>query len=525
MRSELQDQIRHELALRAGREVGAEVVFSCLNPAGHQHGDAHPSARWNPGKGVYCCDACGIGGHETELAGLLGISKPAKAGREPVATYDYRDDNGLLLYQTVRFEPKDFRQRRPLPGGDWEWKLNGVPRVPYRLPELLAAADTEPIYVVEGEKDADRLVRAGLQATTNAGGAGKWQPGFAKFLAGRDVVVLPDADEPGRRHAGAVAASLHGTVRSVRLLELPGLREKGDVSDWLSAGGTIQELSQMANAAALWSPSAPILSSGLGVGTLTNQILRFETAADASFTSVTVPWVVSRWVAKGAITELTGKVKLSGKTTFCLAMSAAVVDGTDFLGQPTTCGAVVYLTEQPPSSFKVALARAGLLGNPRFHFLRRSAAFGVPWPEVMKQVTEYALRVGAVMVVVDTLAPFAGIEGDSENSAGAALSAMQPLQRLADADVGEPPIELRANANLALAGSEPPALDDLDVATDLERLVRNAACHDVGDLERRAPGTLKIEHDVRLRTEQRTSIRGGGNMRRRADDADCFALE
>ncbi|MEX0977795.1 MAG: hypothetical protein WDZ48_03025, partial [Pirellulales bacterium] len=90
-----------------------------------------------------------------------------------VATYDYRDERGDLLFQVVRYEPKDFKQRRPKPGGGWVWSVKGVRVVPYRLPELLAQPD-EPVFVVEGEKDVDNLGRIGVLATCNAGGAGKW---------------------------------------------------------------------------------------------------------------------------------------------------------------------------------------------------------------------------------------------------------------------------------------------------------------------------------------------------------------
>ncbi len=85
-----------------------------------------------------------------------------------VATYDYRDERGELLFQVVRYDPKDFRQRRPKPGGGWVWSVKGVRVVPYRLPELLARPD-EPVFVVEGEKDVDNLGRIGVLATCNAG--------------------------------------------------------------------------------------------------------------------------------------------------------------------------------------------------------------------------------------------------------------------------------------------------------------------------------------------------------------------
>jgi hypothetical protein len=128
-----------------------------------------------------------------------------------VAEYDYVDADGRLLYQVVRLDPKDFRQRRPDPDGrgGWIWNLKGVQRVLNRLPELLKAVkNKEPVAVVEGEKDADNLASIGIVATTNAGGAGKWTKQYSEALAGTDVIVLADNDEAGGRHVQEVASSV-----------------------------------------------------------------------------------------------------------------------------------------------------------------------------------------------------------------------------------------------------------------------------------------------------------------------------
>ena len=168
--------------------------------------------------------------------------KPAPAKPQTAAIYDYRGADGLLLFQVLRLEPKSFRQRRPDGNGGWSYKLDDVKRVPYRLPELLAAPSDAHVFVAEGEKDVDRLRHFGLRATCNAGGAGKWLAEFAVYLEGRQVVILPDHDEAGERHGLDVAAKIIGSAQSVRVLRLPGLPPKGDVSDWLDAGGTPEAL-------------------------------------------------------------------------------------------------------------------------------------------------------------------------------------------------------------------------------------------------------------------------------------------
>src|SRR5262245_36849109 len=119
-----------------------------------------------------------------------------------VATYDYVDEAGKLLFQVVRHEPKDFRQRRPDDRGGFIWNMQGVRRVLYRLPEVIQAVkDGKRIWLVEGERDVDSLAEQGLAATTSVGGAGKWRDEYGQVLRGARVAIIPDADEPGRKHA------------------------------------------------------------------------------------------------------------------------------------------------------------------------------------------------------------------------------------------------------------------------------------------------------------------------------------
>lgn len=197
--------------------------------------------------------------------------KPATASRAGhiVATYDYVDENGELIFQVVRFDPKDFRQRRPARADDdtgkvrggWVWNLDGVLPVPYQLPELITAVATgKTIYIPEGEKDADSLRTLGFAATTNPGGAKKWKQDFAKYLQGADVVVLPDNHLDGREHGEMVAASLHGIAKRVRVLDIgaiwPACPAKGDVTDWLTLGeGDAGAFRQLVEALPEWKPA------------------------------------------------------------------------------------------------------------------------------------------------------------------------------------------------------------------------------------------------------------------------------
>jgi putative DNA primase/helicase len=175
------------------------------------------------------------------------------------ACYDYREASGNLVFQVVRQVPKNFRQRRPDGKGGWIWNLLGVERVIYRFPETLGAiADGRTIFIAEGEKAVDALTGIGVDATCSPSGASKWRPEYSSSFRGARVVILPDNDAAGRAHARQVADALDGIARTVRVLDLPGLAEKGDAFDWIAAGGSGDELARLAEAASLasgWRPA------------------------------------------------------------------------------------------------------------------------------------------------------------------------------------------------------------------------------------------------------------------------------
>jgi len=182
----------------------------------------------------------------------------ATAKAEIVATYDYKDAQDVLIYQVVRFDPKDFRQRRPDGAGGWVWNIKGITPILYHLSEVIEAVwSGQTVYLCEGEKDADNLATLGVVASTNSGGAEKWRPEYCATLAGASIVILPDQDEPGQRHAVKVAASLHGSVMSLKVVNLPGREgyQTKDVSNWLAVGGTLSELECLVKETVEWDSS------------------------------------------------------------------------------------------------------------------------------------------------------------------------------------------------------------------------------------------------------------------------------
>lgn len=178
--------------------------------------------------------------------------KSAPEGRaKMVRAYPYFDQDGALIFEVVRFEPKSFSQRRPDGKGDWIWNLTGVKRILYNRQAIHKDRDSW-VYLVEGEKDADRLIDEGFLATTAPGGARKWEKTYTQTLKHRIVVIVPDGDEEGQAHAAMVAEALEGKASRIAILNLPGLKDiegGNDVSDWLDANHTKEELKDAAQVA------------------------------------------------------------------------------------------------------------------------------------------------------------------------------------------------------------------------------------------------------------------------------------
>ncbi len=243
------------------RRAGAGWVALC---SGHEDTHRSLSIGYSEGKILMKCHA----GCDTEdVLRAVGLSfkdlmpdappgPPAPPGRARiVATYVYTDEGGQPLFRVVRYDNKKFSQQRYTKNGKWANGIAGVRRVPYRMHEIAGAPVETPVFIPEGEKDVDNLVKLGLLATTNQGGAAAWRQIADEarvLLRGRPVVVLPDNDAPGKRHAEDIASSLVGAASSIRILELPGLKPKGDVSDWIAAGGTSDELRRLAAQAPLY---------------------------------------------------------------------------------------------------------------------------------------------------------------------------------------------------------------------------------------------------------------------------------
>lgn len=333
-----------------------------------------------------------------------------------VAHYDYQDAAGQLLYQVVRYDPKTFKQRRPDGMGGWTWKLGDVPRVLYRLPTLRAADPGAVVWLVEGEKDADTLAFLGEVATTNPHGAGSWRAEYAAELAGRRVVVVPDADADGAKWTAAVLASVVPVARACKVVALPAGCK--DVSDFLADQG-LADLEALAAAAPLSSPTeavAPLAGNDPPADAPTAPY-RLLTAADLA--ALPPPsWLIDGLFETGKLAGLYGWYG-GGKSFLALDWALCIAAGIPWFGRATQPGPVVYIAPEGVGGLHKRLAAW-------------SAARGVPVPDTFRvlpdtvnmldpatpeKLTATLVAYGltpATLIVIDTLAR--SMPGGEENN-------------------------------------------------------------------------------------------------------------
>jgi 5S rRNA maturation endonuclease (ribonuclease M5) len=324
-----------------------------------------------------------------------------------VATYPYQDEEGRELFQVVRFEPKEFRQRRPDGNGGYNWKLGDVRRVLYRLPELLEALALEQtIFVVEGEKDVQALRRLNIAATCNPGGASKWRDEFSQVLKGARVVVVPDHDRPGHDHAETVARSLVGVAASVKVVNLakhrPDLPNKADVSDWLAQGGTAEGLHALIDATPQWSSPVLLRLPAIWYG---DEDLQPQ-----------LSWLVKGLFANSGLSTLIGPPGTS-KSFLALDLALHIAHGRPWFGRKVTEGGVVYVTGEGASGMLTRMKawRKEKQGEPRVPFVLLPTSVNLYDDDegasaLVADIKAHALTMAAPvrLVVLDTLGRMIG---------------------------------------------------------------------------------------------------------------------
>jgi len=425
------------------------------------HEDRKASLSVSEGEGGRALVHCHAGCTATAITAAIGLTvrdlmpeRPntshngQKEGRI-FASYDYLDENRQLLFQAVRYDPKDFRQRRPDGNGGWFKNLDGVRRVPFRLPELLASPIDQPVYIVEGEKDVLALDALGLCATCNPMGAGKWKKlddgMIGSAFRDRTVIVIPDNDDAGRKHAYDVVESLRDAAREVAILKLPGLPVKGDVSDWLSNGGTAEELIRLASEADRigdeWErPTTSVITPG----TLT-PATRSRYAPDlvclADVEPEKVPWLWPSRIPIGRLTVLVGRPGAGKSFVTCdlaarLSTSASWPDG-DFSVAPLGDTLFICAEDDPGDTIVPRLIGAGA-DRRRVHLLKaakivekngekKSVAFDLSNIDLIRDalISLPACR----LVVIDPIGSYlgSGVDAHRDNEVRSVLAPLAAL--------------------------------------------------------------------------------------------------
>lgn len=405
---------------RADRDVIGRYVE--LKPeSGHWkglcpfHDDTNPSmVVYGDGRGFHCfsCQANGdVFDFLKRREGLdfveakkvveehLGV---LKQNPEIVARYPYVDEEGRLLFEVLRYSPKGFRQRKPDGNGGWNWKLGDVRRPLYRLPKVLQA---KQVFLVEGEKDVEALESLGFVATTCCGGAAQgWRSEWTDALTGRSVVIIPDADEPGRKHAAKVRDALTGAADKVLIAELSGYK---DAADWIAAGATADDFRQFVQEAESHAdePSREWWDSIPSIDDLRPQ---------------PVKWLIKPILPDGGFVLAAGTPG-SYKSFIALDIARAVATGESFaqLGRAVQ-REVLYIDLENPGN--VIASRKKVLGigeAPKLRYWGRwtpKPFFGIEAPELRK----YAAAVRP-LIVCDSFVRF---HKGNENDAGEMAAAM-----------------------------------------------------------------------------------------------------
>lgn len=431
------------------------------------HGDRTASMSINLQKGgVWNCHGCnrhgGIFDFEKEMFGLTrgtdelwaeiykvtGATPRERTGFTQngriVATYKYADPDGKLLFEKRRHDPKSFTQRAPTEDGGWRYNLTGVRKVLYNLPQVMTA---QIVLVCEGEKDCDQLnavlqgyieVKPGRKltavATCNFDGAGKWKDDYAPFFAGRRAIIFPDNDDVGRAHAEQVAKSISRFATSVKIVALPGLPEKGDVTDFLE-GNAIEAMLAAISVAPKYSEST---ASPVAEAFFQHAHEVFADGAPAT------DWILPGIIHADSKGMIVAQPK-AGKSMIALDLAVALATEQSWLGiQPTRRVRVGFLSrEDAPVMTIVRLqefAKArGLhldaIPNLLINSFRQRRAFSIENDEHVEDLISGARNEGIELLVFDVLNKLTSADENSNTAMTAIMKRFDSIKDATGADL------------------------------------------------------------------------------------------
>ncbi len=391
------------------------------------HNDSKPSLSVNLTTGQFKCFGCDSKGsifdfyqkkHNADFkTALTDLARQAGISTEPqkkvVKTYNYTDVAGNLFFQVIRYEPKGFLQRRPDGKGEWIYNLKDVRLVPYNLPELIKA---DSVIIVEGEKDVETLKVIGITATCNPMGAGKWRPEYNQYFKGKKIAIIPDNDEPGKNHALQVAKNLKGIAESVKIIDLPDLKDKEDITDFLKSGGTKEKLIEIIEATPEWIPEK---SSFQNIGMPLIKLGDLFKEPDA-----VVDYIIDGLLPAGGFSVIASKPKV-GKSTLVRNSALSVAKGETFLDRSVNKGAVIYYAlEEKRAEVKKHFRDMGADGTEEIYIYAGGATV-----DALKQIKKVAESLKPSLIVIDPLFRLTKIKDG--NDYAQVTAALDPILRLA----------------------------------------------------------------------------------------------
>lgn len=365
----------------------------------------------------------------------FGIQKQAQKALEPKQyiqrIHSYYDADGAEAYQALRMYPKSFRLRQPDGKGGYLHNIKGITPLPYNLPGIMQKPG-QPVFVVEGEQCADVLIEAGLVATTNHGGAGKWGEEHAQHLEGRNVIVMPDNDQVGHRHADAVVASLWGKANQIKRVDLPGLPDKGDVVDYLRTHTLDELVAEVRKVEPL--TEAPQVAEG-DIVAEEQAIERYKMMRrDAVFAMPPVEFLVDGLITDTGFTMMYGAPG-TGKSFIAIDIALSVAHGQPWQGQAVKQGPVLYIAGEGIGGFgkrwKAWERHHGKVDEPDLYLLPTAVNFREPEDIARLVATIEDIEQPFSLVIVDTVArAIAGAEENSSTDMGLFVAACDEIKAL-----------------------------------------------------------------------------------------------
>ena len=391
----------------------------------------------------------------------LGDFKPSGKGADKdkvVAKYNYVDELGEPVFRVLRWWPKSFSQQRYDGKGGWINGIKGVRRVPYRLPDVVTCvASGQPIYIAEGEKDCDALNRLGVTATCNNGGADNWEEAHSQPFRGGNVIIVPDKDEAGEKHLNAVASSLTGIAKTIRVIRL----DAKDPFDWIAAGGTVEQLWKLAETAKDWG------ASDFPKPNITPPKAEEQRQVRCTFAAEIEPepidWLWESRLALGKITMTAGNPDV-GKTLEAVDNVARVTDGKHWPHGPRAAIGSAFILSSEDGAADTIRPRLEAAGANLDNVGIVSAVVGkgktFSLQDDLEQLAEVMQRapVTPKLLVVDPITAYLGSDLDSHRTTDV-RAALAPLEAFAERThisvkaITHPPKGATGNAINSFTGS------------------------------------------------------------------------